>query len=892
MLLTHLILPLLGNLLIASPPAGSPAPVGRTYDTDTVIEGNNLACFVPNDGRFAYDAFNLRGRADGLYYPNNWPADTRTVIYDAGLWLAGITEEGDTLVTVAEYSAEYRPGAWGSDAAATQWRVYSITQDPATWSDWPSGQGAPLAENGLDPWIAEMPDVTQMLFTVFNDGDPAYHSNDAGSTAPLGAEVRLTSWCSAEPGDEREIRLRWEILNQGDHEFSRLYAAIWMDPDLGGSGDDLVGCDPERALGYCYNATDADEEYGTTPPAVGMVLYSGLHVPSPGDSAWYGNAWHADERNLPTSSFSHYINGTDPHHFRQSLHYMSGLDINGAPRPAGPFDYSGDPVAGTGDLDPLAADKRMMIACGPVTLASGQSQELSVVIAVGQGADRLASLSDLRMVVPYPLGEDEVLLTADPLHFIHVETGASLVMPLVLHNPHLGSWTVDSLACSNPRLQVETEPPFTLPDVSTLELPIRFTADSPGLQRGVIQLFSDDLQLVEAPVSANGAWLEMEPTGNLGLLPPEGFNGDMVLRNVGTDTAIVETITVSEGIWLECQGQDSTIIQPADSLSCPLNISASLSGEHEGVISFQGNMARLQAFAFQWSQPEVQRWLVLYHTVEGRPGPMAGFDWGGRFFGGGVDFGYNFFGSTAPAHWEAPDLYHEIRILFSEQESEWSEAACYRRDLGYAYWGTGLFPGQVWHHPDDGPARRLNVCFVETDVAGDPDFQADGLWYPTTGILGGREYLYIMNSDYNGGADYDGNNYGPAADVLWACWLRLVGGAELREGDIMEFAMDIGSPVEDPGARSRLRALAITDVHPNPFNPTTMLRYRLARPASSVRLEIFNLLGQQVRELDLGPRGKGNHQQAVHGDGLASGLYLLRLGTDDDQAVRRILLLK
>jgi hypothetical protein len=142
--------------------------------------------------------------------------------------------------------------------------------------------------------------------------------------------------------------------------------------------------------------------YGATPPAVGLVLAAGLHEPAPGDSAWYGNAWHAGERNLPPASISAFRNGQDPVSFRQSLCYMMGLTRTGEPRPGGPFDFSGDPVTGEGELDTVPGDKRLMLACGPVTLAPGQSQELSVAIAVGQGGDRLASITDLRQIAPWP----------------------------------------------------------------------------------------------------------------------------------------------------------------------------------------------------------------------------------------------------------------------------------------------------------------------------------------------------------------------------------------------------------------------------------------------------------------------------------------------------------
>jgi hypothetical protein len=66
----------------------------------------------------------------------------------------------------------------------------------------------------------------------------------------------------------------------------------------------------------------------------------------------------------------------------------------------------------------------------------------------------------------------------------------------------------------------------------------------------------------------------------------------------------------------------------------------------------------------------------------------------------------------------------------------------------------------------------------------------------------------------------------------------------------------------------------------------------LERPVASLRLELFNLLGQRVRMLELGGLASGDHRRVIRGDDLASGLYLLRLSTPLEQEMRRILLLK
>jgi hypothetical protein len=154
--------------------------------------------------------------------------------------------------------------------------------------------------------------------------------------------------------------------------------------------------------------------------------------------------------------------------------------------------------------------------------------------------------------------------------------------------------------------------------------------------------------------------------------------------------------------------------------------------------------------------------------VEGAQQWLTGVDWGGAMFGGGADIGINFFGSTLGLE----DM-KSVEWSLTPNEEEWSDAAVYRRDLGYEHVGIGTFPGSAWDVTVD-PPRRLNICFVEYDEPDDPHHIADGFWNPNA-VLGGRQYLFIMNSDYNGAVDYDGNeHFGLEDDVLWAVWPNLI----------------------------------------------------------------------------------------------------------------------
>jgi hypothetical protein len=388
--------------------------------TDKFIDANRILMFVTNDGEFATDVSNSLGKTDGLYYPYSSVADIqsgendKSVIYAAGIWMGAVDSlTGDTLITLAEYGTEYYPGSIVSGAydpageSNPAYTVYKVWRDSLYGPDstgflarlnWPVAQGAPVDSNGR-PAI----DGDQFLWSVYNDGNPAKHTNDAGSTAPLGVEVQQSTFAynrSDVLGDI--VFIRFKILNKGGKYLRNMFVSLWSDPDLGGASDDLVGCDTNLSLGYCYNATNADNAYGVTPPAVGFDFFQGPLVFT-GNSADIGRMWGTTwpgYQNLGMSSFNKYINGTDPAHNYETYYYMSGLTKQGAAYVYNGdtlnYAVSGDPVSGTGDLDANAADRRLFLTTGPFSFNPGDSTEIVAAVIVGQCGDRIGSVASLK----------------------------------------------------------------------------------------------------------------------------------------------------------------------------------------------------------------------------------------------------------------------------------------------------------------------------------------------------------------------------------------------------------------------------------------------------------------------------------------------------------------
>lgn len=79
--------------------------------------------------------------------------------------------------------------------------------------------------------------------------------------------------------------------------------------------------------------------------------------------------------------------------------------------------------------------------------------------------------------------------------------------------------------------------------------------------------------------------------------------------------------------------------------------------------------------------------------------------------------------------------------------------------------------------------------------------------------------------------------------------------------------------------------------YPNPFNPSTVIRYELAEN-SNVSLKVFDLLGREVATLVEGRETAGRHSVRFDATGLASGMYLYQLNTEQGLFTKKMLLLK
>jgi hypothetical protein len=90
---------------------------------------------------------------------------------------------------------------------------------------------------------------------------------------------------------------------------------------------------------------------------------------------------------------------------------------------------------------------------------------------------------------------------------------------------------------------------------------------------------------------------------------------------------------------------------------------------------------------------------------------------------------------------------------------------------------------------------------------------------------------------------------------------------------------------------------ALLPNYPNPFNPNTMVTFTVPAAGGSLRLDVFDVLGQRIAVLAEGVLAGGTHRVAwdgrdLRGHAVASGVYFSRLFSADAVLVRPMLLLR
>ena len=132
---------------------------------------------------------------------------------------------------------------------------------------------------------------------------------------------------------------------------------------------------------------------------------------------------------------------------------------------------------------------------------------------------------------------------------------------------------------------------------------------------------------------------------------------------------------------------------------------------------------------------------------------------------------------------------------------------------------------------------------------------------------------------------YDTPGYALRVDLSDA---GLIYVAERTNMGVFRFTDPAG--VSDPIVSSPVEFMLLT-AYPNPFNSTTTISYNIPS-TTNITIELYNLLGQRVLTLFEGHQQVGTHSTLLTADYLPSGLYFVRLSTDNQLSIQKVMLVK
>ena len=115
---------------------------------------------------------------------------------------------------------------------------------------------------------------------------------------------------------------------------------------------------------------------------------------------------------------------------------------------------------------------------------------------------------------------------------------------------------------------------------------------------------------------------------------------------------------------------------------------------------------------------------------------------------------------------------------------------------------------------------------------------------------------------------------------------------DLGTGDGIELIKLVGgTPIANEPVTTLPAAFDLENNYPNPFNPTTTIRYKLPH-ASEVSIIVYDVLGREVARLVDQYAEPGYYEIQWNGGGFPSGLYTARLMTTEYSESIKMLLLK
>jgi hypothetical protein len=829
--------------------------------------------------------------------------------FAANLWVGGMVEN-ELRVAAATFSnfdfwpGPLEPGATlpnPDDCSAYDriWVVstfdvqqYEQTGIPtANLAEWPVDLGAEVIDGdgvagNYNLAGGDRPRIygSQTAFWVMNDVGGVHPRSD---TPPIGLEMQVTAFAIASPNPflNQATFYRIRLINRNTLPLDNARFSIFVDTDLGDVSDEYQGVDTTRALGYYYNASETDSQYGI-PPAAGLdFLSDGL-----GSFRYAMNA-SFDGTNDPNNAVEFYRNqfglwndGTP----------MTALGNGyGGDAPVTVWAFPGDPVTAqcwsdinACDGEPNVPGNHRIIPSSPTfSLAPGESKTFDVAYLFAQGESNLDSITELRAASDLAQAAYDAGTLFDP-----VAAGSILPAPALLA-PAEGALFVEE----SPRLQWSSVPGAEGYTVrvgvnETFEEAVTYSSTDTESTYPAILLPANEVVDVYWQVRAEDSMGSLSPYAE-----PRSFQFYRFESNhFGDGIGVIETSFPDTEVCPADSGD------PGCAEGYPGNtvwLSPNSTGDYV-LTNPRNELLDLLQYASVIDGDDLE---VRFSEACAEPGACL------SVYASAVPLGTDLIASVPFELWntgaedDPDDNVRMIPILRALDDADptamWDDTFPAEQDVvldedtlvlpvtqrvlgvmpdrpnGYDLFADAAVgfggPGAMYDPENDGddqietlpeskePCRRQNYYV---------DFCYQGASTLFVAPIGGLYGIVL--------ADLAGDGTTPPVGTT----IRFDSNERL-----LEVSAEDDAPVAQP------QALTLDAPYPNPFRGSTTVNYRLEHPAD-VRLAVYDVLGRRVAMLVDDAVAAGTHRATFESTGLASGIYLVVLEADGERVTRKVLL--
>jgi hypothetical protein len=197
---------------------------------------------------------------------------------------------------------------------------------------------------------------------------------------------------------------------------------------------------------------------------------------------------------------------------------------------------------------------------------------------------------------------------------------------------------------------------------------------------------------------------------------------------------------------------------------------------------------------------------------------------------------------------------------------------------------SSSFVMSVWFSDSNGVSTYVRYLSGDGKASINPDNTIS--YYLGAGVSDGKWHSLGRNINVD------------LSSVNWGSKVRRILGISIR-GTVQIANLAVGNNINVTvlnGSPSVARLFELEQNYPNPFNPSTTIQFILPEEATVV-LQVFNVLGQKITEIDAGRLNPGVYSRLLDMSLYASGVYFCRMkadGVDGDKFIssRKMLLLK